>query len=446
MCRAWRDALVSQPFLWSFIDGSRPSLIPCFLDRSKNAHLDVYINSCRVKEVIAYINPHIDRLRSIHIELGLGGDSQFLALRYLNAAPKLRRLNIRCRRGLNPGFTPGIVEPISSIHHLQLSGMQVTPQLVQLRHLTFISLDVSGGTLRAPLDLLSRNPLLKAIHLRGTPDRDFIEDSRHPPGSIHLPHLEVLLSELTPLAHLEALSPPRGARIFSGFVTRQSSDYPREFSSASFPIPTSFSNLRDLQKLCLVYREVAYVKLEGPDGSITCRTCPDSPFAVENFSGVPLEGVRDATFELTSRDRSPPATSQPLVSRIVCGITQLQKLELSCCDAEQVEYLLLVLHSINVCRDLKFLVLSHCVEVHGRMRRLVTMTESRKAAGMGLDTVRIVRSNAELYKDTFKQEDVRRLERAIGTFEYVQAEQGRAERSSLRFDPEIGISQPSLFL
>jgi hypothetical protein len=420
------------------------------LDRSKNAHLDAHITSCRTEEVIAFLNPHINRLGSLHIELDFEGDSQFEALRGLKAAPMLRRLNMEgpgIRNIDHHGFTPGIVEPIQSLHHLQLFGVQVTPQLTQLTNLTFVSLDVSKGALGITLDLLSRNPLLKVIHLWG---QHSSEGNGQPPGSINLPHLEVLLSEMIPLVDLGALSPPRGARIFSGFPRgRGHNYYPSGTYTANFPIPASFSNLRDLRKLRLVDQGEIYVKLEGEDGSITYFMYRDKPLEAGTPSGLPLAEVTDATYEITPLfwHRSPdgPATSQSLVSRIICGMARLQKLELSCCNAEQVEYFLLVLHSINVCRDLKFLVLSHCVELHRQMRVLVTMAEGRKAAGMGLDDVWIIHSNIELLKATFKQGDARRLQHAVGTLEYVQAEQGRGGRSSLRFDPDLGIAQPHMF-
>lgn len=440
--------MVSQSPLWSFINGSRPALIPCFLDRSKNAHLDVYIVSRQVKEVIAYINPHIDRLRSIHIELGPDADNQFAALRGLNAAPMLRRLNIECWGVLDPAhlrFTPGVIEPTPSLRHLQLFGIGVTPQLIQLRNLTFVSLDVSRSTLKVSLDLLSNNPLLRVVHLWGQHIGNFSDDDNHLPGSINLPHLEVLMSEMIPLVHLEALSPPRGARVYSGFVRGGSSNRgPGGSYTASFPIPTSFSNLRDLRKLYLVDRGETYVRLEGEDGSVTYCMYSSRPFTPGTFSGVPLEAVTDATYEITPRHQLQAglSISQPMVSRVICGMTRLQRLELSFCNAEQVEYFLLVLHSANVCKDLKFLVLSHCVDLHQQMRRLVTMSESRKAAGMGLDTVRIVHSDIKLLKDRFKQKDkdVARLKNAVGGLEYVEAEQGRTVWSSLRFDPNIGVA------
>ena len=453
ICRSWRETLVSQPTLWSFINGSRPGLIPCFLDRSGNAHLDIYIVSRRVKEVIEYINPHIDRLRSLHIELSRDRDSQFLALRDLEAAPMLRRLNIECRGILGPDnleFTPGIVGPTPSLYHLQLFGIHITPQLLQLRNLTFVSLDVSTATLRVSLDLLSRNPFLRVIHLWGQDIEASSEDISHPPGSINLPHLEVLLSGMTPLAHLEALSPPRGARIFSGFARGGSPNYyPRGSHIASFPPPASFSNLRDLRKLTLVDQGEIYMKLEGEDGSVTYCMYRDRPFKQGSFSGLPLGEVTDATYEITPlfwhRPPAGPTTSQFIVSRIVCGMTRLQKLELSSCNAEQVEYFLLVLHSTSVCRDLKFLVLSHCVELGRQMRGLVTMAEGRKAEGIGLDNVQIVHSNIQFLMTTFKQGEARRLEHAVGNLKYLRAEQGRAGRSSLRFDPDIGVAQPHMF-
>ena len=443
ICRSWRDTLVFRPSLWSFIDGSHPDLIPYLLGRSKNAHLDVYIVSYWVEEVIAYINPHIDRLRSIHIELGLNGDSQFVALRGLSAAPMLRRLNIECRGILDPDhlrFTPGIIEPIPSLCHLQLFGIHLTPQLIQLRNLTFVSLDASRAPLKDYLDLLSGNPLLKAIHLWGKHVGHVNEDNSHPPGSINLPHLEVLSSEMIPLVHLEALSPPRGARIFSGFAHRDNPNYhPIGPYTTSFSIPPSFSNLQNLRKLRFVDQKEIYVELGGEGGSITYCVYRDCPFTTGTFSDIQLEGITDATYE----HRSPAglATSRPIVSRIICGMTRLQRLELSRCNAEQLGYFLLVLHSINVCRDLKFLVLSHCVGVHQQMRDLVTMSEGRNAAGMGLDTVRIIDSNTEFLNLVFS----RRLERAVGTLEYLQTERGRTGWASMKSDPDIGVSQPHMF-
>ena len=452
--RSWRDTLISQPSLWSFISGSYPDLIPSLLDRSKHAELDVHVTSHRVPEVIGYINSHVHRLSSLQFEFDYDDSSVHAALRGLNAPPTLRRLTID-RRGPSlpdpPEYTPGITDPIPSLRYLRLRGFPVTPELAQLRNLVVVGLDASYSTPRAVLDLLSRNPLLKAFRLWGRHwPEDPDTDNGHPPGSITLEHLEVLLLEMTPLVHLEALSPPHGARIFSGFSSGGYVYFGAEGGSyaASFPIPVSFSNLRDLRKLCLVDEGDIYVKLEGERGSITYRMSSDRPFTAGMFSGVPLEEVTDATYELSPLfwhgPPTGPTTSQLMVSRIVCGMVRLQKLELSC-SAKEVEYFLLVLYSSNVCRDLKILVLSHCVELYRRMGGLVLLAEGRKTEGIGLDIVRIIHSNMGQLMVTFKQADVTRLESAVGTLQLVEAGRSWSGRSSLRFDPELGISQPSIF-
>ena len=446
--------MISQPSLWSFISGSYPDLIPSLLDRSKCAELDVHVTSRRVPEVIRYINSHVHRLSSLHFEFDYGGgDGVDAALRGLGAAPKLRRLTIDCPELFFPDppeYTPGINNPIPSLHYLQLNGFPVTPQLIQLRNLTVVGLDARRATPRTVLDLLSRNPLLRVVHLWGGYSPEALDgDNGHPPGSITLDHLEVILLEMTPLIHFEALSPPHGTRIFSGFARGVGSHGAGGGSyAASFPIPGSFSNLQGLRKLCLVDQKEIYVKLEGERGSITYCMSPERPFGAGTFGGVPLEEVTDATYELSTLFRydsfARPTTSQPMVSRIVSAMVRLQKLELSC-GVEEVEYFLLVLYSPRVCRDLRILVLSHCTELYRRMGGLAVLAEIRKAEGIGLDTVRIVHPNIRQLKGTFKQGDVTRLERAVGALEYVEAERGRSGRSSLRFDPVVGINQPFIF-
>jgi len=262
--------LVSQPSLWSFIDGSRPYLIPHLLERTKGAQLDVYIVSDRCEMVIAFINPHTDRLRSLHFELN--DSNQFAILRRLNPAPRLCHLEIDSRYSFfrYPEFTPGIAKPTASLHHIQLTAFPITPQLLQLRHLTVVSLDVGSATLRTIFMLLSGNPLLKVVHLWGFPE--VFDSEPHLPGSVILPHLEVLSSERIPLHRFEALSPPRGARMFSGFIRGgRSNHHARGSSIVSLSLPPSFSNLQDLQKLRLVDEGEVYVKLEGDGGSLTDR-------------------------------------------------------------------------------------------------------------------------------------------------------------------------------
>lgn len=418
------------------------------MERSKSAQLDAYIVSHRSEIVIAFINPHTDRLRSIHFELNDG--NRFAALHGLNPAPQLRRLEIDSQYSFfrHPEFTPGIIKPTASLHHLQLTAFPITSQLLQLRHLTVASLDVDSATWGTLLNLLSGNPLLKVIHLWGYPE--VFDSGAHPPGSISLPHLEVLLSEKIPLDYFKALSPPHGARIFSGFIRGgRSNHYARGSPIVSLSLPPSFSNLQDLRKLRLEDEGEVYVKLEGDGGSLTYRVPRNRASDPGTFRDARLEQVTDATYEISPlfwQSLVTPTTSQPMVSRIICALVRLQRLELSCLNAEQVDFFLLVLHSTNVCRDLRILVLSHCVELHRRMGNLATMAEGRKTAGIGLDSIRIVHSNIKLLKATSKQEYVTELERAVGIFEYVQAEQGRSGQSSLRFDPEIGVAQPSMFL
>ena len=445
--------MISQPSLWSFVSGSHTDLIPCLLSRSKHAQLDAHIPSYRIQEVIGYINPHVDRLSSIHFELGYDDGSVFEAIRHLDAAPKLSRLNIESWGDIShssPGYTPGIAGPIPSLHDLQLFRFPITPELIQLRNLTTVSLDATRTTPSAVLRLLSGNPLLKIVRLLGTYPFGLGGDRDHPPGSITLPHLKVLWSEMTPLAHLEALSPPHGARVLYGFSRGSSPNHtPRGTYAAPFTVPRSFSNLQDLRKLRLVDEGEIYVKLEGENGSLTYLLSRGRSFNTVTFSGVPLDEVTDAIYEISStfwhQSYVGPTTTQSMVSRIMGGMVRLQKLELSCCSTRELEYFLLVLCSASVCKDLKVLVLSHCPELYRQMRNLAGLAVSRKAAGIGLDIVRIIHSNIGQLKVTFKQENVARLERAIGTLEYVEAELGRSGQSSLRFDPEAGLAQPFIF-
>ena len=456
ICRSWRDTLISQPSRWSFINGSQADLVPCLLDRSKNARLDVLIVSRRASEVIGYVNSHVDRLSSIRFQLHYDNGSIFEVLRDLDAAPTLRRLVIEYRGGLlsdPPGYTPGIIGPTPSLHYLQLLGFPITPELVQLRNLTVVGLDARCAAPRAVLDLLSRNPLLKSVYLWGRRlPGDLDGNNGHPPGSITLNHLKVLWLEMTPLVHLEALSPPHGARIFSGFI--RGGSYGRRavegICTASVPIPASFSNLRDLRRMRLVDGGEIYVELEGEKGSISYCVPRDRPFIAETFRGVPLEEVSDATYELSPLFRywSPVgATTSRMISHIVCGMVRLQKLVLSRC-ADEVEHFFLVLNSANVCRDLKVLVLSHCVEPHRQMRGLAVLAEGRKAAGVGLDIVRIIHSNIGQLKATFGQgqEYVTRLERAVGVLECVEDKLCRPGAPPPGFDPEVDIDNPYIFL
>lgn len=459
ICRIWRDTLTSHPPLWSFISGSRPCLIPRLLNRSKHIQLNVHILSHRFQEVIGYIHPHADRLSSVHFDLGSYDDNHNdvpEALRSLGAAPKLRRLNIECQwyPGLLPNFsghTLRSVESIQSLRHLQLFRFPITPDFTQLTNLTVVGLDAGCTTRDIVLHLISRNPRLEVLRLWGPhSNQDLSGDSGHPPRSITLPHLKVLWLGVAPLAYFEALYPPRCARIFAGFPLRICPNYvPRGDYNGSFPIPASFSNLRDLRKLRLVDQEKIYIKVEGEEGSIAYCTPNGNPFIDEVFSGVPWKEVTDAIYEISPlfwhRSFPEPTSSPLMVSRIICRLVRLQKLELSCCSAKHLDSFLLVLHSTNVCKDLKDLVLSHCVEIHRQIRSLATLAEGRKAAGMGLHVVRIIHPNIERLKGTFKLEDSTRLERAIGALEYVEAELGWSGQSSLRFDPEAGLDQPHIF-
>lgn len=387
----------------------------------------------------------------MHFNLAGDDGTVMQSLRALNAVPELCSLNIECHEIIlqRPIYTPGIAKPIPSLHQLKLFHFPITPEVIQLRNLTVVELDALVTTRSVVLHLLARNPLLEIVRIWGKHSYEELDlDDSHPPGSVTLPRLMILWLEMVPLDRLEALSPPHGARIFSGFARRGAPN--RDGSStASRLIPGSFSNLHGLRKLRIVDQGEIYVKLEGEKGSITYCITRDRPFLAGTYSGVPLEEVTDAIYEISPLFWRPPyvgpTTSQPMVSRIVCDMVRLQKLELSCCSAKVLDYFLLVLHSTTVCKGLKVLILSHCVELHRQIRSLATLVEGRRAADIGLDIVRITCSNVEQLKTTLKQEDVVRLEHAVGTLEYVEAELGRSGQSSLIFDPEVGIYQPYIF-
>ena len=200
VCKSWREAVISYPFLWDSIHDESEMVTRMCLERSKPLPLAVSLSnfdslSSNTKRMV---NSHAGRFEKLSLSgsFSYGLPEIFTSL-MLGEDPLLRELILRSDRGINSKSwvvrmvldSPIIPNDIPTLHKIVLSSFPLTPQLSTLRHLTDVCLADPGPTANAVLDLLANNPCLQQVAISGP-----LENQNSPRGdqSITLPHLRNL--------------------------------------------------------------------------------------------------------------------------------------------------------------------------------------------------------------------------------------------------------------
>ena len=149
---------------------------------------------------------------------------------------------------------------MQSLKDLRLASIDITPEVLQLRHLANLELRYPFGSLTAVLDLVVSNPLLEkiALSIRCTGKTD-----PWPEGAFAVPYLRSLdFNFYPPVPLFRRLSIPSGAS--SSLASRTEVECEAIF-------PGSFEHHHNLSELRSPYiqRQVDYwIKVGGPNGGV----------------------------------------------------------------------------------------------------------------------------------------------------------------------------------
>ena len=148
-----------------------------------------------------------------------------------------------------------------SLKDLRLASIDLTPEVLQLRHLVNLELEHPYPSLTAVLDLIASNPLLETITLgvRCTGKKD-----PRPEGAVVIPRLRSLNFKFYPPATLlYRLSIPRGVSLsFALWVDVE------ECEPTLPPTLEYLHNLSDIRDLHVQCRLGHWIKASGPSGKV----------------------------------------------------------------------------------------------------------------------------------------------------------------------------------
>ena len=308
--------------------------------------------------------------------------------------PNLRLLSILAEPGLSPCSLPILSGDMPHLESITLPFFPYGQQVVQLTHLTSISITVDYSALADVIGLFANNPELRSATLCGT----FSDEScrwRH--GAVCMNSLRQLdllswgATSLLPFltlkegAHIRVFGPPYGLGMAG--------------AGDLFPSDTtSLPNLIGLKKLC--WYPVAHdtlMELTGPNGGFSILLPWSEPhaFTADSF---PLRDVEELYCE-SDGTPSPMITADEL-NRMIDGMiptmTRLRKVTFAMCTNSFIQT---VLTDLNRATRLKSITLSHCDypdPTYDVFHALLLFAKRRVSANAKLEEVRVIcRENAQ---------------------------------------------------
>ena len=248
-------------------------------------------------------------------------------------SPNLERLELY-RRNADQG-SPIRLRIISgsmpSLKDLRLASIDLTPEVLQLRHLVNLELALPFPSLTAVLDLIASNPLLETIVLsvRCAGKTDY-----RPEGAVTIPCLRFLKFDFySPAPLFHRLSIPKGATVsFSLWADAQ---------SCETILPESLEhlhNLSDVRNLYIQRRSVYWVKASGPSGEVRFEGKSDPELELWR---LPLQFVE--RFRYTEFPEHSPAFTNDLypgwIAKVFGRLRNLQTLVIDSCKLGTMKYI-----------------------------------------------------------------------------------------------------------
>ena len=202
VCKSWREAVISYPFLWNTITNESEMVTRMCLERSKTLPLTVSLSNFNTwsGSTRRLVGCHASRFETLDLNgTLLGGLSEIYTNLMPEEDPPLRELSLFGSKELDDASfflykhlrSPILSKDIPTLHKILLSEFPLTPQLSTLRHLTDIELiDIGPTPVSGVLDLLENNPYLEEVGIGGSLDN---KGSRRGDQNIALPRLRSLV-------------------------------------------------------------------------------------------------------------------------------------------------------------------------------------------------------------------------------------------------------------
>jgi hypothetical protein len=212
-----------------------------------------------------------------------------------------------------------------SLKDLRLACIDLTPEILQLRHLVHLKLEHPFPSLTAILDLITSNPMLETIALRVKCTGQ--TDSR-PKWAVTIPRLRVLKFECyPPLPLFHQLSIPRGASV---------SFLPWDDAKCGVVLPDSLDHLRNAWEIRNVFvqrKRGHWIEASGPSGEVRFE---DVTNPLPELLRLPLQSVEK--FRYAEVDPFSDTISKELdrgwIFRVFRCLRNLQTIVISSCGLE----------------------------------------------------------------------------------------------------------------
>ena len=316
-------------------------------------------------------------------------------------SPNLERLELyRVTADRRSPITLKIISgSMPSLKDLRLGCIDLTPEILRLRHLVNLKLEHRYPSLTAILDLIASNPLLETIALRvqcgGQTDP-------RPKGAVVIPRLRTLKFEFySPLPLFHQLSIPRGATVsFSPWNGK---------GEGEVTLPDSLEhlqNLSDVRNLYVQRKCMYWIEASGPSGGVEFEEICDP---LPELFRLPLQSVEKFRYAEVDQfsDTFGKGLGRGWMIKVLGRLRNLQTLVIGSCELETLKEIFVLLSPQAVrtpgapprranipCLTLSTIVLEapHDGGWNDWVVPFLQMLRIRAAAGLRLKKVRIISS------------------------------------------------------
>ena len=218
-----------------------------------------------------------------------------------------------------------------SLKDLRLASIDLTPEVLQLRHLVNLELEHPFPSLTAVLNLIASNPLLETITLSV---RCAGKTDPRPEGAVLIPRLRSLnFNFYSPVPLFRRLSIPRGASLSFALWA--------EVEECETILPATFEHLHNLSEVRNLYiqrRLGHWIKASGPSGEVKLEGRGDPGRELQRLPLQFVERFRYAEAQECS-DTSGKGLCSGSISQVFDRSTNLQTLVIDSCKLATMKYI-----------------------------------------------------------------------------------------------------------